>query len=369
MTSRGRHVALWTAVLVSAAVSLYLHWPAPAADEVAIAAREIGVRSDRSIIAVEPFLTPQAYRSPASLRATLRPYLERARSNGWIAPTTIIVFPEHIGTWLAVADSPALAYRARTLRTAMAAVFIDDPMRILKEFKAAREEGRLAAAIFRARSRRMAADYQYVFGTLAREYGVTVVAGSIALQDPRVEEGKILTGHGPIYNISAVFGPDGEPNPTLVVKRHPIPSESVFLRGGEVETPSFETAAGRLGVLICADSWHPEEYAAVRDADVIVVPAFLQANGAWSTPWRGYVTGEPDDIDTADIGEISEGDAWSKYAMPGRIGDTRAHTGVTAFLHGDLWDLGADGRTLAYARGRNVVGEAPVVGSVSVIWR
>lgn len=57
----------------------------------------------------------------------------------------------------------------------------------------------------------MAADYQTLFGGLAKEFGVTVVAGSIALPAPRIEHGKLLPGSGPLYNSSIVFGSDGAP--------------------------------------------------------------------------------------------------------------------------------------------------------------
>ena len=56
-----------------------------------------------------------------------------------------------------------------------------------------------------------AADYQSLFGGLAETYGVTIVAGSIVLPEPRVEEGVLLVGDGPLYNVSLVFDRTGQP--------------------------------------------------------------------------------------------------------------------------------------------------------------
>ena len=49
-------------------------------------------------------------------------------------------------------------------------------------------------------------------------------------------------------------------------------------------------AAGRLGVLICADSWHPEPYERLRaqGAELIAVPAFVPGAGVWNAAWGGY---------------------------------------------------------------------------------
>ncbi len=318
---------------------------------------------------VEPYLVAQDYQNAAALRARLSTYLDEAKARGWITPKSVIVLPEHIGTWLVAANAPAAAYRATTLAGATIAVIADDPVGAAAGYFASREEDRAAAGLFRARGARMAKDYGAVFGALARDYGVTIVAGSIVLENPAVEAGAVVTRRGLLYNVSAVFEPDGGVQPTLVFKRQPIPSELAFLSAGDTPPPVFSTPAGRLGVLVCADSWHPENYAALADADIIAVPAFLQANDAWTKPWGGYVTPEPDDLDQHDIGALTEGEAWRKYAMPTRIASTAADAGATAFLRGAPWDLGADGRTLATHKSAQFVGEEENGGAVSVLWR
>ncbi|HEY63838.1 MAG TPA: hypothetical protein G4O02_04650 [Caldilineae bacterium] len=41
--------------------------------------------------------------------------------------------------------------------------------------------------------------------------------------------------------------------------------------------PAFDTPAGRLGVLICADSWYPQACEAMRDHSVEMI----------AVPWAG----------------------------------------------------------------------------------
>lgn len=357
-------------VIIAVAASLaFLHWPVETSTTPEIAAREYGERGDSSIITVEPFLTAQDYRSADALHARLSAYLDLARTRGWITPKTIIVFPEHVGTWLAAAEAPAAAYRVKSLRAAMAALVADDPIAVIAGFFASAERDRLAAAIFRSRGRSMADAYFDVFSALARDYGAVVVAGSIVLENPAVKGGAIATRRGPLYNVSAVFNADGSLAPDLVFKRRPIPSETPFISAGDTPSPLFSTPAGQLGVLVCADSWHPELYEAISGAEIIAVPAFLQADGGWTTAWGGYVTSPPDNLDRSDAGRLTEGDAWVKYAMPSRMALTNADAGATAFLRGSPWDLGADGRTLARARDELFVGGKQSGGVVSVVWR
>jgi predicted amidohydrolase len=217
----------------------------------------------------------------------------------------------------------------------------------------------------------MASDYQATFGALAKEFDVTVIAGSIALQNPAIIDGAITTRPGLIHNVSAVFRPDGTVHPFLVFKRHPIPAELSFLSPGAQPMPAFETPIGRVGVLICADSWHPELYEelAANKVGAVAVPAYIAEDGAWTKPWGGYVTPEPGDVAHGDVGALSEGDAWRKYALPARIGGAGGEFGATAFLRGGPWDLGADGRTLAVAGDSAFVGEKVEGGVVSVVWR
>ncbi|MBI1366346.1 MAG: carbon-nitrogen hydrolase family protein [Alphaproteobacteria bacterium] len=342
--------------------------PAPSAGDIAL--RELGAPAGADLIGVEPHLTAHDYASAAALRDKLRFYLTAAETRGWLTDRSVVVFPEHIGTWLVAADAPAAVYAARTTDGAMAALALGDPVDFARDLLRSRERDRAAAAIFRMRSKAMARDYNEVFGALAREFRVTVVAGSIVLEAPGVANGRVYAGEGPLYGVSAVFGPDGRAAPNLVFKANPIPSESGFSAPGEEPPAAFETPAGRLGVLICADSWDPGLYRALKEEniDILAVPAFLQPDGVWLKPWRGYVTTQPEDVDAADEGRISERDAWLKYAMAGRLAASGARTGLTVFLRGDLWSLGADGHAIARRDGETTVFDDGDGGAVVALW-
>ena len=302
-----------------------------------------------SLVAIQPWLDERHYQSADHLQRHLRGYLQAAREGGAMPTESIVVFPEHIGTWLVAAKAPTQAFRAPSTQSAMAWLIARHPLRFVMSLLRSHEDDRFAAAIFRMQAKQMAKDYASVFGTLAAEFDVTIVGGSIVLPDPQVESGRIKPSAGPLYNVSVVFHPDGKADPLLVRKIHPIPDEAGFTAAAPAaDLPVFHTSVGTLGVLICADSWHPDSYAAFagRDVQTLAVPAFLQPANVWQSPWHGYTTGWPDDADRADEMRLTEHTAWLRYALAGRMKDTNARTGATAFLRGNLWDMGSDGANI-----------------------
>lgn len=103
---------------------------------------------------------------------------------------------------------------------------------------------------------------------LARELRIHVIIGFAELRD------------GKVYNTAALFGPDG----ALVgrySKTHLAGGESELFEHGR-ELPVFDTALGRMGILICFDRRPPENarILALKGAQFIVVPAY----GKRSTP-------------------------------------------------------------------------------------
>jgi len=75
-----------------------------------------------------------------------------------------------------------------------------------------------------------------------------------------------------LFNTIALFLPDGKLGGRYS-KSHPLPNE-LYDSGGEL--PVFDTALGRMGVLICFDHQPPENARslALKGAEFIVVPAY-----------------------------------------------------------------------------------------------
>lgn len=107
------------------------------------------------------------------------------------------------------------------------------------------------------------------FGQLAQEYGLYIAVG-LPEVDPRT---------GAYYNTAALLGPDGQ-LAGKYRKTHSFVDETRWARDGDLGIPVFDTALGRLALLVCMDLDYFEtaRVAAVLGADAIL---FL-------TNWLGH---------------------------------------------------------------------------------
>ncbi|MBT8764752.1 carbon-nitrogen hydrolase family protein [Metapseudomonas boanensis] len=160
-----------------------------------------------NLLVIRPSLYPSDYRDPAFLRLKLAASLDAARTAGLLNKNTVVALPDQIGTWLLLRGEKQSLYQARSLDEADTLLKLSHPTLIGRLFL--QGQG-VEEALLRTKAKRMARDYQKLFSGLAREYGVTLLAGSIVLPTPYFKEGKLRSGHGELYNLALAFSPDGK---------------------------------------------------------------------------------------------------------------------------------------------------------------
>jgi predicted amidohydrolase len=307
-----------------------------------------------NLLGIQPELFPSDYSSLKRLHRKLAAYLQQARDRGLINDKTIVVLPEHIGTWLFAVDEKSQFYQAATIEEAMNWLAFSNPLLFLDAMFHARGESRMDDIHLRMKSRSMARDYQAVFGGLAKEFGVTLVAGSIVLPNPEVQNGELIVGTGALYNNSVVFGRDGLPIGQPQRQLFPSWYQRGYIRAGKDAPLSVvPTPAGRLGVLIGTDSWYPQNYSRLNEsgAELIAVPAFVAGNGSWSQPWR---VGKHEVL-AAELNlgpePLTEGEAWRRLALTQA---STARAGISVFMRGQFWDQGSAGHSFASRNGQSI---------------
>ena len=307
-----------------------------------------------NLLGIQPELFPSDYSSLKRLHRKLAAYLQQARDDGLINDKTIVVLPEHIGTWLFAVDEKSQFYQATTIEEAMNWLAFSNPLLFLDAMFHARGESRMDDIHLRMKSRSMARDYQAVFGGLAKEFGVTLVAGSIVLPNPEVQNGELIVGTGALYNNSVVFGRDGLPIGQPQRQLFPSWYQRGYIRAGkDAPLTVVETPAGRLGVLIGTDSWYPQNYSRLNEsgAELIAVPAFVAGNGSWSQPWR---VGKHEVL-AAELNlgpePLTEGEAWRRLALTQA---STARAGISVFMRGQFWDQGSAGHSFASRNGQSI---------------
>ncbi len=210
-----------------------------------------------NLIGIETRLQPADYQSRQRLKMKFATYLEQAREAGLLTASTVVVLPEHVGTGLFALGEKPEVQQARTLRDAMQWMALSNPWDYLRALlDGHRRDDRRTEAVLLLKAERMAADYQAIFGELAREFGVTLVAGSIVLPEPRLDDGRLRSGDGPLRQVSLTFDPQGRPLGALQYKHALGRYEKRYSAGpDDPRTSLLDTAAGPLAVQLGCDAY------------------------------------------------------------------------------------------------------------------
>jgi predicted amidohydrolase len=209
--------------------------------------------ADGNLLGIQPELVTSDYQSLERLHLKLSAYLDRARDLGLLNPRTVVVLPEHIGTWLFAIGEKDELYQARDRQHALQWSAASNPLDFLPALLTAEGDAHLQDALLRTKAKRMAHDYQQLFGGLARDYAVTLVAGSIVLPEPRLEHGQLQVASGPLYNASLVFDRSGKPLGQPQRQAFSAATASSLA----TDTPqAVDTPAGRLGIVLGGDTRH-----------------------------------------------------------------------------------------------------------------
>ncbi len=312
----------------------------------AIAAADTG--SCARLVLIQPWMEVRDYASAQAFRRKMEGYFAAADSAGLLSAGSVVVLPEHLGTWLVAADEWPSVFSAPTIEQAMERLVLTNLFDFLCAFRQIPPAPQPArAAIFHMKADRMWQAYTGVFRALARRYGVHIIAGSIVLPDT-------LLG-GRLANLSFHFAPDARVA-VLSRKAFPTADEQTFLAAAAPQHIGLlHLPQGKLAHLICADAWYPQAYAVLRKrkADWAIVSSFITGDGYLAQPWKGYDGyAAPPDVDADDPGRLTEGEAWRKYALEGRLASGGARCGAMVVLRGALWDLGSDGRSFLLRAGR-----------------
>ncbi|HAA39799.1 MAG TPA: carbon-nitrogen hydrolase family protein, partial [Pseudomonas sp.] len=128
-------LAFTVSMALVAAVAAYLVWTQerPVAHylsdlRITLAVNE-GLPADRgNLLGIQPELFPADYQSLERLHLKLAAYLQKARDQGLINEKTIVVLPEHIGTWLMLTGEKNEVYQALHVKDAMNWLSVSNPL-------------------------------------------------------------------------------------------------------------------------------------------------------------------------------------------------------------------------------------------------
>ncbi|RAI88304.1 carbon-nitrogen hydrolase family protein [Algoriphagus yeomjeoni] len=307
----------------------------------------------RNIVGIQPFMEVSDYFNQINFKEKIQAYLVAANRKGFIQKNTIVIYPENIGTWLFLVDEKRNLNKKKTLNEALRTLAISNAFDFLLGYiKTGDEPNKEFSSIIRMKAKSMLKVYNETFGGLAMETDTYIVGGSILLPDPSVVDGQIyLNLLGPLYNASFLYGPDGKIIGDPILKSYLNTSEDSYTTPGDPQNLQvFDLPFGKTCIIPFNDSWYAQSYenAIIESAEIILSPSFLGDNQTEYSTWIGY-DGKmaPENLDSNDIGKLSNLEAWRKYSLPKRIGVTQAKVGFNVFFRGNMWNMDPSGNPIA----------------------
>jgi predicted amidohydrolase len=292
----------------------------------------------------------------------------RARDErGRFRHPALVVFPEHIGTFLSIADHGDLAAEGDDVDTVLRRVVLRNPLR----FVAAMVTHRAwtpSAAVLLMESAKMHRAYRAAFRDAARRLEATVVAGSIILPDNAngLDADTLRPAGNRLYNLSYTFAPDGRcVNVTRKVNLVPTLEDTLPLVPGSAEAvTAIDSPCGRVGVMICYDGFrephterepHFRPLGAQLAAAGVEIVAQPSANPwPWNDRWVFCGAGE----------DQLRREQWLREGLFSQLPQmTGVRYAVNPQLIGDLLGTRFDGRSYVFARTGS--GEATILAAAA----
>jgi predicted amidohydrolase len=312
------------------------------------------------LIAVQPFMRLADYRTSDAFVAKIAALTERVATarerdpSGAFRHAAVVVFPEHIGTFLSIADYGELAAEGDDVDAVLRRVVLRNPLRLVASM-AFNWTLSPSAAVLLAESPKMHAAYRRAFRDAARRLDATVVAGSIILPDNAngIDAETLRPADNRLYNLGYTFAPDGRcVNVTRKVNLVPTLEDTLPLVPGPPDAlAAIDTPCGRVGVMICYDGFREPHTGtephfcalgprlAAAGVEIVAQPS---ANPwPWNEPWV-----------FADAGEHQlRREQWLREGLYGQLPDMPGvRYAINPQLIGDLLGTRFDGRSYVFER-------------------
>lgn len=164
-----------------------------------------------NLIGIQPYLTAVNYSTAYNFETSLRFYFEQLKREGKLNSKTVVVLPEHIGTWLVLANEKESVYKAESLQEAFKSIRSASVFSYLNAWFKSPETDKNRYAIFHIKAAKMAMQYTQVFATLAKDYKCSIAAGSMLLPDAQFDSSNSiqLKPHTHLYNTYFLFDSSG----------------------------------------------------------------------------------------------------------------------------------------------------------------
>ncbi|TGL23930.1 hydrolase, carbon-nitrogen family protein [Leptospira yanagawae] len=274
--------------------------------------------SDRkygNLVGIQLVLRPEDYVKEEWWKERIDETLAKAKSSGIFDRKTIVIFPEHIGSGLVFLNEKSKFLNSDSLSEALKT----------------KGENFSFSDLVLAKSELMAEVYVRTFSSLAKDYNVPILGGTIVLPNPKIVKGNlVLDPKGPLYNVAIPFSADGKLMEPMVKKIILSEDEQKIYSAGESNQDRIWIVPGwKVAIFIGQDVFEASLYSRLtgKAVDGLISPAAVFPNMKWSG------------LDLTDV------NVWKREGMAKYIKSTRAQDLVQVFLSGHLFENHWNGKT------------------------
>lgn len=325
-----------------------------------------------NLLGIQPFMTASDYCDQQHFHDALVVYFTKAKAAGLLRSNTIVVLPENIGSWLAFAGEKTRVYQSDSMRLAVSTIVNSNIFTFISNLLVTPAGDKIKHAFIYMKASSMARIYAAVFSSLAKEFKVTISAGSILLPQPSLDaKGRILIKKGQLYYSAFMFNPEGKIQAGPLLQA--LPEYNSGENTGAADSNMYsitQTPAGN--VVMAADkeanmlSSGPREKKTGIKAGIL----FTGTDRIWNAVWRGAggftipLSAVKNSADTS-----SQGAPRIDYTLPAKMPAAGIHTGMNNRFSGKLWEIRFTDKLLAMQHDSLSVNDpARQQGSIINVW-
>ncbi|TGM46860.1 hydrolase, carbon-nitrogen family protein [Leptospira biflexa] len=268
-----------------------------------------------NLVGIQLVLKPADYVKEEWWKERIEETLIKGKSSGIFDRKTIVIFPEHLGSGLVFLNEKSRFINSETLAEALKT----------------KGENFSINELLLSKSELMAEVYVRTFSSLAKEYNVPILGGTIILPNPKIVRGNlVLDPKGPLYNVAIPFSADGKLMEPMVKKSVLAEEEQKVYAAGETNQDRIWIVPGwKVGIFIGQEVFEPSLYSRLtgKAIDGLISPSSVYPNMKWSEK------------------DLSDPNIWKQEGMPKFIKSTRAQDLVQVFLSGHLFENHWNGKT------------------------
>ncbi|MGV3664896.1 MAG: hydrolase, carbon-nitrogen family protein [Leptospira bouyouniensis] len=268
-----------------------------------------------NLVGIQLVLKPEDYVKEEWWKERIEETLIQGKKSGIFDRKTIVIFPEHLGSGLIFLNEKSKFLNSDSLSDALKT----------------KGDNFTLNDLLLSKANIMADVYVRTFSSLAKDYNVHILGGTIVLPNPKIVKGNlVLDPTGPLYNVAIPFSADGKLMEPIVKKSILSEEEQKVYAAGDTNQDRIWIVPGwKVAVFIGQEVFDSSIYTRLtgKAIDGLISPSAVFPNMKWSGK------------------DLSDMNVWKQDGMSKYIKTTRAQDLVQVFLSGHLFENHWNGKT------------------------